>query len=56
MQVQILGLLAVLTLPDGELPPEVAAGVHDILAAVVKLLSAFREQQVVKLITDLKFD
>lgn len=46
LQVQVLGLLAVLALPDAELPPEVAAGSHDILAAIVKLLSAYREQQV----------
>ena len=46
LQVQVLGLLAVLALPDAELPPEVAAGSHDILAAIVKLLSAYRDQQV----------
>jgi hypothetical protein len=46
VQVQVLGLLAVLALPDAELPPEVAAGAHDILAAIIKLLSAYREQQV----------
>ena len=42
----MLGLLAVLALPDAELPAEVAAGSHDILAAIVKLLSAYRDQQV----------
>ncbi len=44
-QVQILGLLAVLTLPDSDMTPEVAAGAPDLLAATVKLLSAYREQQ-----------
>ena len=45
-QVQILGLLSVLTLPEAELPADVAAGLPNLLAAVVKLLAAFREQQV----------
>lgn len=45
-QVQVLGLLAVASLPEEQLPPEVAAGLPDILAAVLKLLIALREQEV----------
>jgi len=44
-KVQVLGLLAVASLPEEQLPPEVAAGLPDILAAVLKLLIALREQE-----------
>ncbi len=43
---QALGLVAVAELPEEVLPAEVAAGLPDILAAVLKLLSALREQEV----------
>lgn len=45
-KVQVLGLLAVATLPESDLPPQLAAGFTHLLLSVLHLLSALRIQEV----------
>lgn len=45
-KVNALGMVSVLTVPDESLPPEVAAGLQQLLAGLIKLLTSLRSQQV----------
>lgn len=44
-KVLILGLVALLSLPDAQLPPEVRAGMPQVTSAVLRLLLALKQQQ-----------
>ncbi len=44
-QVVVLGLNALLAAPDAMLPPEIQAGLPQVLAGIVSLLLALRQQQ-----------
>ncbi len=46
LQVCALALVALLTCPDDSLPPEVRAGLPQVLAGTLRLLVALKEQQV----------
>lgn len=44
-KVNVLGMAAVLTVPDESLPAEVAAGLPQLMAGLIKLLTSLKQQQ-----------
>lgn len=44
-KVNALGMAAVLTVPDDSLPAEVAAGLPQLMAGLIKLLTSLKQQQ-----------
>lgn len=45
LQVCVLGLVSVLVAPDASLPPEIKAGLPQIMAGTLRLLGALKEQK-----------
>jgi len=44
-KVNVLGMAAVLTVPDESLPADVAAGLPQLMAGLIKLLTSLKQQQ-----------